>query len=232
MLLWTSDAERRRTTRFSEVAEGESVRHVGDVLEELGNVVRYQRDAEIFGEDEPAECLYRVISGAIRVVRLMSDGRRQIYAFYFAGDMFGFDVGDVHRFSAEAITSSEVLIIRRSALTFQLERNPELTTELWARTIGELRRAQEHVITLGRKSAQERVADFLLDAAGPLLRSGAVELPMSRHDIADYLGLTIETVSRTLTQLQRDRVISITSSRRIVLRDRSALAEISDRLVA
>src|SRR5688572_27817854 len=152
MLLWTSGEERLRTTRFSEAADRDSVRHVGDVLKELGNVVRYQRDAEIFGEDEPAECLYRMISGAVRVVRLMSDGRRQIYAFYFAGDMFGFDVGDVHRFSAEAITSSEVLIIRRSALAFQLERNPELTTELWTRTIGELRRAQEHVITLGRKS--------------------------------------------------------------------------------
>ena len=95
-----------------------------------------------------------------------------------------------------------------------------------------LQRAQDHMLLLGRKSAQERVATFLLDMANRLSKSGAVELPMSRQDIADYLGLTIETMSRTMTQLERDSVIAIPASRRIVLRDRGALAGMDDRIAA
>ena len=107
-----------------------------------------------------------------------------------------------------------------------------MVNQLWAQTMAHLQRAQHHILLLGRKSAQERIATFLLDMADRLSRSGDMELPMSRQDIADYLGLTIETVSRTLTQLERDGFIAIPASRRIVLRDRAALDVMDDSLAA
>jgi CRP/FNR family nitrogen fixation transcriptional regulator len=232
MLLWTSHGERRQSARLAVVAGREGARRDAQLLKGWGNLARYRDDAEIFCEGDPADYVYQVASGAVRLVRLMSDGRRQINSFYFAGDIFGLDADKVHRFSAEAIGRSEILLIKRSVFLRELRRDAELMDELWTQTTAELRRAQEHMITLGRKSAYERVADFLIDVSTPLFHSGAVELPMSRTDIADYLGLTIETVSRMLTRLQRNGVISLTSSRRVLLRDRSALAETSDRLVA
>jgi CRP/FNR family nitrogen fixation transcriptional regulator len=162
----------------------------------------------------------------------MSDGRRQISAFYLPGDMFGLEAEEDHRFSAEAVCDSEVMVVKRRAFLAQAARDSEMVAQLWAQTMGHLQRAQNHMLLLGRKNAQERVAAFLLEMAERLSKSGAVELPMSRQDIADYLGLTIETVSRTLTQLERERVIAIPVSRRIVLRDRSALSELNDSLAA
>jgi CRP/FNR family nitrogen fixation transcriptional regulator len=100
--------------------------------------------------------------------------------------------------------------------------------QLWAQTLRQLQRAQSHMVVLGRKNAQERVASFLLEMASRLSASGAVELPMSRQDIADYLGLTIETVSRTLTRLARDGLIAMPEARRIVLRNRGLLDEMND----
>jgi CRP/FNR family nitrogen fixation transcriptional regulator len=123
-------------------------------------------------------------------------------------------------------------MVRRRAFLAHAARDPEMVAQLWRQTMGHLDRAQNHMLLLGRKNAQERVAAFLLEMAERLSKNGAVELPMSRQDIADYLGLTIETVSRTLTQLERDRVIAIPVSRRIVLSDRSALGELNDRLAA
>src|SRR4029078_13044710 len=115
-----------------------------------------------------------------------------------------------------------------SALLASAKRNPELIAQLWTQTMCHLQNAQKHMLLLGRKSAPERVATFLLDMAGRLSGSGTLELPMSRQDIADYLGLTIETVSRTLSQLQRDDIISNPSTRGVVLRDRSALDVMDD----
>jgi CRP/FNR family nitrogen fixation transcriptional regulator len=188
----------------------------------MGAPMRFARNIEIYGEDEPAEYLYQVISGAVRSYRTLDDGRRQIGAFYLPGDIFGVEAGDVHLSSAEAICDAQVLVIKRSAVMARAEHERDLAKQLWTLTVRELRRVQEHSLVL-IKSAEERVAGFLLEMAGRKSVAGAIELPMSRQDIADYLGLTIETVSRTFTQLAQSGTITLESSRRIVFRNRAAL---------
>jgi CRP/FNR family transcriptional regulator, nitrogen fixation regulation protein len=188
----------------------------------IGAPMAFARNAEIYGEAEPADYLYKVISGTVRTYKVLSDGRRQIGAFYMPGDVFGLETGDEHTFSAEAITDAKVLVIKRSALVALAERDSDVARQLWALTGRELSRVQDHILLL-IKTAQERVAGFLLEMADRSSHDGALELPMSRQDIADYLGLTIETVSRTLTTLENAATIELPTSRRIVLRNRSAL---------
>ncbi len=200
---------------------------MADAFALLGASMRFDRNIEIYGEDEPAEYVYKVVSGAVRSYKLLSDGRRQIGAFHLPGDIFGLEVGDDHRFTAEAIADCVILVARRSAIIAHAARDPEMARALWAVTAGDLERAQDHLLLLGRKNAQERVATFLLEMAARESSATEVELPMSRQDIADYLGLTIETVSRTLTQLEGEAAIEIPTSRRIRLRDRSALRRLN-----
>jgi len=194
-----------------------------DSLELMGAAMAFARNQEIYGEDEPADYLYKVISGTVRTYKILSDGRRQIAAFHLPGDMFGLAVGDHHAFSAEAVTDSNILVIKRSAVVALAGRNTDVARELWMLTARELQRMQRHMILL-IKSAQERVAAFILEMAERSQDHRAVELSMPRQDIADYLGLTIETVSRMLTHLAENAAIELPSSRRIVLRNRSALS--------
>ena len=199
-----------------------SPRSLGNSVEMMGAPMPFSRNAEIYGENEPADYLYKVISGAVRTYKVLSDGRRQIGGFYLPGDIFGLECGEEHSFSAEAITECKVLVIKRSSLVSLAARDGDVARQLWTMTAGELQRAQDHIMLL-IKTAQERVAGFLLEMAGRSVSTGEIELPMSRQDIADYLGLTIETVSRTLTQLEKSAAIAVPTSRRIVLRNRAAL---------
>jgi CRP/FNR family transcriptional regulator, nitrogen fixation regulation protein len=191
-------------------------------MELMGAPMSFSRNSEIYGENEPADYLYKVLSGTVRTYRILNDGRRQIGAFYLPGDIFGLEVGADHHFSAEAISDAKVLVIKRSALVGLANRDGDVARQLWSFTARELLRVQDHVLLL-IKSAQQRVASFLLEMAERLANAEAVELPMSRQDIADYLGLTIETISRTLTQLESEAAIALPTSRRIVLRNRNAL---------
>jgi CRP/FNR family transcriptional regulator, nitrogen fixation regulation protein len=195
-------------------------------MELLGAPMSFARNVEIYGEGEPTEYVYKVIGGAVRTYRVLSDGRRQVGAFYFPGDIFGLEVDSQHQFSAEAISDAKVLVLKRSALVGLANRDGDVARQLWSFTAHELQRVQDHVLLL-IKSAQQRVAAFLLEMAERAAKSDTLELPMSRQDIADYLGLTIETVSRTLTQLEAGSAIALPSSRRIVLRNRSVLNEIN-----
>ncbi len=188
----------------------------------MGAIMSFPRNTEIFGENEPADYIYKVISGSVRTYKILSDGRRQVGGFYLPGDIFGLQYGDEHTFSAEAIADAKVLVVKRSALTALAGRDAAIGRELFAFTGRELRRVQDRVLLLV-KSAQERVAGFLLEMAERACAGNIVELPMSRQDIADYLGLTIETVSRTLTCLESAAAIEVPTSRRIILRNRSAL---------
>jgi CRP/FNR family transcriptional regulator, nitrogen fixation regulation protein len=191
-------------------------------IDVMGAPMSFARNAEIYGEGEPADYLYKVISGTVRTYKVLTDGRRQIGAFYMAGDVFGLEMGDEHTFSAEAISDAKVLVVKRSALIALAARDSDVARQLWTLTGRELSRVQDHIMLL-IKTAQERVAGFLLEMADRGPNGNALELPMSRQDIADYLGLTIETVSRTLTILENAAAIELPTSRRIVLRNRSAL---------
>jgi CRP/FNR family nitrogen fixation transcriptional regulator len=195
-------------------------------LEMLGATMSFSRNAEIYGENEPADYIYKLLSGTVRTSKILNDGRRQIGEFYLPGDIFGLEVGQEHAFSAEAITDAKVIVVKRTAVEALAARDNEIARQLWAMTGRELQRVQDHILLL-IKTAQERVAGFLLEMADRIKASNEVELPMSRQDIADYLGLTIETVSRTLTSLENSAAIALPSSRRIVLRNRAALRRLN-----
>jgi len=193
--------------------------HAGLVASEFS----YKKEEEIYGEDEPAEYVYQVVSGAVRNYKLLSDGRRQIGAFYLPGDVFGLESGPIHRLTAEAIVDTTVRLLKRRSLEQAATTDVTVARSLWAMTAGELRHAEDHMLLLGRKNAMERVANFLLEMDRRLAVAGLLALPMCRRDIGDYLGLTLETVSRALSQLHSQGVLGFSGARQILLRNRQHL---------
>lgn len=200
---------------------------LADAFSLMGASLNIERNAEIYGEGEAADYVYKVVRGVVRTYKLLNDGRRQISAFLLPGDIFGFDAAEEHRFTAEAVSDVTVLFVKRSVLVGLAARDSEVANDLWMMAAIELQNAQEHMMLLGRKSAQERIAAFLLEMAGRAEQSEIVELPMSRLDIADYLGLTIETVSRTITLLENAETIRLPSARRIELCNKAALSRLN-----
>ena len=188
----------------------------------------YDRDVEIFGQQEPADCLYKVVSGAVRTCSVLRDGRRHIAGFYLAGDFFGFEADNRHALSAEAICSSEILVIKRSVLTVLAEHDKDIARRLRHMMNGELGRTQAYVTRLIKTSC-ERVASFLLEMADRSPTANEIELPMSRQEIGDHLGLTLETVSRTFSKFEALAAIQIErpNARNVTLRNRAALQRIS-----
>lgn len=185
----------------------------------------YNKEEEIYGEGEPSEYVYQVIRGAVRTYKLLNDGRRQIGAFHLPGDVFGLEPGSAHRLTAEAIADTTVRLVKRRSLEAAAGSNVRVAHNLWTMTAGDLRHAEDHMLLLGRKTAMERVATFLLEMDRRLAKAGMMALPMCRRDIADYLGLTLETVSRALSQLNDQGVLLFSSARQIVLRNRQRLAD-------
>jgi CRP/FNR family nitrogen fixation transcriptional regulator len=185
----------------------------------------YRKDEEIYGEGEPSEYVYQVIRGAVRTYKLLNDGRRQIGAFHLAGDVFGLDPGTSHRLTAEAITDTTVRLVKRRSLEAAAGSNVRVAHNLWTMTANDLRHAEDHMLLLGRKTAMEKVATFLLEMDRRLAKAGMMALPMCRRDIGDYLGLTLETVSRALSQLNDQGILVFSSARQIVLRNRQRLAD-------
>ena len=188
-----------------------------------GTRMRFKRNEEIFGQAEPAEYVYRVLSGAVRTIRFSADGRRHILAFHLPGDVFGLESGADHTLSAEAVADAELALVRRSLIDSAAAEDVNAAQGLIALMQRQLAAAQDHALVLGRKGAGERVAAFILQLTDRFATNREIDLPMSRADIADYLALTIETVSRAFTQMERDRAIALPSSRHVVLRDRCAL---------
>jgi CRP/FNR family nitrogen fixation transcriptional regulator len=193
----------------------------------VGAVQSFAKDEEIFAEGDRAACVYKVLSGVVRTSKLLSDGRRQIDAFHLAGDIFGIEAGDEHRFCAESVGDCVVTAYRRNHLASLTGNDVQLAQDMTMGMMRSLVRAQNHMLLLGRKSALEKIASFLLDMAERMSDGDALDLPMSRMDIADHLGLTIETVSRSFTQLERQGIIELPSARHIVLCNRSSLERLN-----
>jgi CRP/FNR family transcriptional regulator, nitrogen fixation regulation protein len=189
---------------------------------------KYRRGAEVFGEAETAEYVYQVIDGAIRSYKLLSDGRRQIGAFHLIGDVFGLENSGVHRFTAEAIVDTTVRLVKRVSLVHVAESDATVARDLLNMTATNLKHAEDHMLLLGRKTSLERVVAFLLEMDHRLTAAGVMALPMGRRDIADYLGLTIETVSRALSALHDRGILGFLgqTQRQIILLDRPRLAEL------
>lgn len=180
------------------------------VLEPLGTRRAVHRGQEIYAAGASADRCYRVVSGSVRTVGLDEDGRRHIAEFLLPGDLFGFDALGAHHLSAEAVTDAVVLCYPRRVVEALADRHGALGRRLRDLAMQNLRRAHEKMFLLGRKTAGERIAAFLLEMAAraPGGDRGRVELPMTRADIADHLGLTIETVSRNMARLCRDGTIA------------------------
>ena len=226
MLTQTVTTSAPRISCTPHAATAESADAFGTIARCSGAIASefsYKKDEEIYGEGEPSEYLYQVIRGAVRTYKLLNDGRRQIGAFHLPGDVFGLDPDSIHRLTAEAISDTTVRLLKRRSLEAAAGLNAEVSRNLWTMTAGDLRHAEDHMLLLGRKTAMERVATFLLEMDRRLAKAGMMALPMSRRDIGDYLGLTLETVSRALSQLNDQGVLVFSSARQIVLRNRQQL---------
>ena len=183
----------------------------------------------LFAEGDEAESVYEVVRGMLRLCKLLPDGRRQITGFLSAGQFLGLAPEGVCVYTAEAITEVTLCRYKRSAFDRLIDEVPGFAKRVLAVASHELSAAQNQMLLLGRKAAVEKVASFLLLMAAQAGEDedGTIELPMTRSDIADYLGLTIETVSRTLTRLKQDRLIALPTPDRIKIRDRDQLEELA-----
>lgn len=181
----------------------------------------FSANSEIYAQGDKISHLYQVEFGAVRVYRLLADGRRQISAFHLAGESFGFEANATHHFFAEAISNTGVL-------TFPMSADTDISRELLPLALRGLTRAQEHLLVVGRQNAIERVAAFLIDMADRQGGLTSIDLPMTRADIGDYLGLTVETVSRIFSRLRESGHILLNGKREVEIRKRDALLDMSN----
>jgi len=187
----------------------------------------YDANDTIFGEGARSDLIYKVIRGTVRSCKSLGNGRRKIDAFRLPGDIFGIDATEERKYSAEAVDQVSVVFGLRGTFFKNALADDDVKRELWTATNTELRRVQEHTLLLV-KNAQQRVAFFLLEMYHRLGDAEVLELPMTRTEIADYLGLTIETVSRTITRFEASGVIELKMSRHIVLHDLCALRQLNE----
>lgn len=238
-----------RVDAWSTVRRTETGRFIDIMFDTVGTSLTLARNSELYAEDQPVEQFYRVESGAVRTCKILNDGRRQIDGFYLPGDIVGIEAGSRHLYAAEALVRTTLRAVKVRNVRSQAADGGEMALELWDMIARELRRSQDHIQLLSRRSAQERLASFLLamserdtgkymserdtgkymserDTGKPMASiQQTIDLPMSRQDMADYLGLTIETVSRTFTQLEAQGVLELVTARRIKVNNRMALCD-------
>ncbi len=202
----------------------------------LSIIGQQQLDARqtIFREGDAARYLFSVSSGMVKLYKLLPDGRRQITAFLLPGDFFGMaELNDAYVYTAETITSSLLCRFPKNKLEAMLQGMPNLGRRIMNRIRSDMSRTQEQMLVLGRKTAREKIASFMISLYDRLMLrqqedSSTIQVPMNRSDIADYLGLTIETVSRTLTQLKREGIIDLPNTTHIVLLQVESLRTLAD----
>lgn len=201
-----------------------------EALRRVGSKIRYARGETIFNEGDPAEFAYKVLSGLVRLCKHLSDGRRQIAQFLLPGDYFSFMELAEHSFTAEAVSDLALVCYPQRQFERVIEGRPNLRRRFAALLSKRIHDSQNHLVILGRQNAKEKLASFLVmlverhgEAAGLL-----IDVQMSRQDIADYLGLTIETVCRVLSDMKRNRLIDIPNLHQLTIRNRDALEDIAD----
>jgi CRP/FNR family transcriptional regulator, nitrogen fixation regulation protein len=197
-------------------------------LDRIGSVITLVHDQTIFSEGDSARYFYKVVTGAVRSCRLLADGRRHICEFFLPGDFVALGTDDTYHFGAEAVTDTTLKRYPRSSIDQLTSVEPRLAKGLRSLICLRLLAAQQHLVLLGRKNATERIASFLLEMAERHGDADHISLPMTRGDIADHLGLTTETVSRTFSHLRAQGVIELEGAANMVLMDSSALEELAE----
>lgn len=189
------------------------------ILQATGPVQYFAPNCPIYMAGDAAEALLKVVSGVVRTVRFLHDGKRQIDAFYSSGDLFGFERGASYTLSAEAVSRCILVSYNCRGLAVLATHNQELARQLYGCTLDGLARAQEHARLLAHAGAIGKLAGFLVECSELSVDGSLITFAMARHDIADYLGITVETVSRTLTELRKASFIDLLSPREIRLKN-------------
>jgi CRP-like cAMP-binding protein len=225
----TMGAEEVVLRRDAECAFGDSsaISDFGCNLNGSGTILIYAVNETIFCEDDPANCVFEVIAGVVKIYKQLLNGRQQIINFSSRGDFLGIGPTESYVISADAVTQVELAAYPRAHFEGLLDKYPAFGRLLLAMTAHQLAVTQEHLVLIAQKTAQEKVASFLLmmldqstDCGKP---SGQMDLGLSRGDIANFLGLTVETVCRALSDLKRRRVISMPETRRVIILDNEVL---------
>ena len=188
-----------------------------------GTGLAVPRGREIFAQGGESDAFFKVVSGVVRICRFLGDGRRQIDSFHAEGDIFGLALDGARDFTAEAVNDCVLVAYRRSTVLAQAQKDGALAHQLFHLAMQALDRARTHGLLLGRRAAAEKMAGFLLDQAAASADGRTVILAMTRQDIGDYLGLTIETVSRSLHQFERQHLIALSGNRDLRITGRAAL---------
>jgi CRP/FNR family nitrogen fixation transcriptional regulator len=201
-----------------------------DTMRDAATSLTYARNVSIFQEGDRAHHIYRIVSGTIRLCRHTPDGRRHIAEFALPGDLLGVFNGTEQGFTAEAVTDVVVIAYPRALFDRASEREPRFRAAILSHLSAHLATAQLHTFVLGCQSAKERLASFIVRHAARTggTDSGRVDLAMGRQDIADHLGLTIETICRAVTTLKNGGLIGVPNTHQIVLRNRDALCDLAE----
>jgi CRP/FNR family transcriptional regulator len=207
---------------------GPAVEDMLAVLDRIGTVISLRRDAALFVAGDPVRCCFKVITGTMRSCRILAQGRRHVGEFMLPGDFIGLEMGERWNFTVEAVSDATLMRYPRLRVGQLLQQQPRLGKRLLDLIGRELSAAQTQMLMLGRKTAVERLASFLLTMSVRTGKADRVWLPMTRHDIADHLGLTIETVSRVFSLLKSRGVIQLKTSSEVVLKSRGALAQLAE----
>jgi CRP/FNR family transcriptional regulator len=203
------------------------------VFKRLGSTMRLCAGQTLFREGDPATRVFTLTRGSLKLSKLLPDGRRHVVGFMYAGDFLGISVDDEHAFTAELIEDAQLCCFPRSRFDAFLADHPLMEHELYRMAAHELSAAQQQLVLLGRKTATERLASFLLllaERADRLAgeKTSVIDFAMSRADIADYLGLTKETVSRIFSAFRAGRLIRLRALNKVEIVNRPALQQVAD----
>lgn len=201
-------------------------------LAEMTQTMRVESGHNLFSEGDKADALFNVTAGTVKIYKLLPDGRRQITGFLTTGDFLGLSHNETYAYSAESVTATSLCRFPRRRMEALLDDFPKMQRRLFSMASTELVTAQDQMLLLGRKTAKEKICSFLLMLSQRAARRGhkenPVHVPMSRADIADYLGLTTETVSRTFTQLKTSGVISLLEGNKIRLSNLDSIYDMAE----